>query len=771
MREDGVTLGRWMGRVTARAGLAGLTLGIALVLAVGPAAAAGSGTAAAGRMALVIANARYRAGGVATGVAENSAVAVDALRRAGFTVTVADDLDRNGMAAALSRFTEALRDRGQLGFLYYSGLGLSQSDKSFLVPVDAKLASDYDVVLDTVELDSVLKRLHDTGRPAVAVFDTVPDHPLTAKLAPPSGKGGSGLVPALTTPAPLDGLFVVYAHRPGVPAVPPPAAGPTPFTAALAREMVKPGVSLRDAMADVARAVVESSKGAQHPWLMDRLGGDLVLVPGAATATQTQPAGPTPEPQPSPPSPPSQTQTQTPPSASASPEEIAVDPLDETRVVARDTNLRAAPDIRAAVVGVLRRDSRVAVTGRARHNGGWLRVEQDGRTGYVSAATLVPAGTGGDHAEAAGVGAGEPIAPPPTLMPGLYTVTRPTNLFTVPRLGARSLADLEAGAPVTVMETGLSGNWVRARDRFGQEGYLSAGTLAPRGRALDTGEGRATSEVAGTAPIPLRPAAAPPAGLGGASEPEGLPGGGGSPTVPSASPAVSGDTADPFRQAIESGRAAAARAVAGPDSAAGRARAADGLARRAEAAARQAAAKAAEGPSDRVWGYRFANGDVYEGAWARPAGGFPAEGTPIKQGVGLYRFANGQIYAGEWRDDAMAGPGVLTYPSGDRFAGTFRGNLPDGPGVYHFANGEVYSGEVRQGRVSGVGELVYGNGDRYDGSVVDRLPDGWGELIQNDGSRYVGRFRQGIPDGPGAMTVAGGALQPGYWHGATRIGQ
>lgn len=705
------------------------------------------------RVALVIGNAQYHSGGAAAGVAANASTMAEALRRAGFTVTAGNNLDHRSMVAALSRFQDALAD-ADLGFLYYSGLALSLSAKGFLVPVDAKLASEYDVIFDTIELDYALKEMQSAGRKAVAVFDPVPGHPLADKLTAAMGEAGRSVKPVLATPSALDNLFVAYAHRPGVPPAPLSGNGPSPFTAALAQEMAKPGVPLRDALAEVARVVVGTTKGAQHPWLQDRLGGDLVLAPAAGVAALPPPKPDAPKPE-------------TPrPEEKPAILEVAVEPLDETRVTTRDTNLRTGPDVKSSVVTVLRHDTEVKVTGRPRKDSGWLRVEHDGKTGFASAANLARPG------EAGGRNAPVASARPATPDAGVYAVARPSTMFALPMLGARSLRDLEQGQMITVVEAVPDSNWVKVRDRFGQEGYVTAAALS---RWSDAVAERAPPAV--PAPAVTRgdmdPLAGALSGTSGPTEMAALPtmptGAITGASLPSGDPVVRG-LASPFREAVESGRSAAARAASGPNSAAGLARTAGDRARQAQASARQAADLARSGQSAGHSVHRFPNGDVYEGAWAH---GFetPLQPSLSKQGFGVYRFANGQVYEGEWKGDVMAGYGVMTFTTGDRYEGTFGASTPNGPGVYRFTNGDVYAGEVRQGRVEGYGELAFSNGDRYQGMVVDRLPSGNGELILRGGARHVGQFRGGIQDGPGAAVDGGGAMRPGYWRGATLLGQ
>ncbi|WP_188262622.1 SH3 domain-containing protein, partial [Azospirillum tabaci] len=534
------------------------------------------------RVALVIGNAQYQEGGPAAGVGANTAVVADALRRAGFTVTAAENLDHRGMVAALSRFQDAL-GQADLGFLYYSGVALSLSAKGFLVPVDAKLSSEYDVIFDTIELDYALKEIQRSGRKAVAVFDPVPAHPLADRLASAMGEEGRSVKPALAAPAALDNLFVVYSHRPGTPPAAPSAKGADAFSTALAQEMVKPGVPLRDALAEVARTVVGRTRGAQHPWLQDRLSADLVLVPGprapsAPAVARTEEAPPAestaPEPKVVEPKPLPQRLEEKP--AAPAVAEVEVDPLNEKRVVTRDTNLRAGPDTKAAVVSTLRRDSEVAVTGRTRRNGGWLRVEQDGKTGFAFASNLA-------KPEEVPVASAQPQAQPQpqqpsqqpsqtqqspqagALTPGVYTVARDANLFARPVLGARSLRDLEQGQRVTLLQAAPDTGWVLVRDSSGQEGYVTAGTLSGRsGEAVSMG-GAAPS--AYPPPTVVRgdvdPAAGALSGTTGPTRLAALPEGGGEGaagrSTAGADPLAAG-LAEPYRDAVQAGRNAASRA-------------------------------------------------------------------------------------------------------------------------------------------------------------------------------------------------------------------
>lgn len=331
------------------------------------------------RVALVIDNGRY--GGLdsrSEQAAANAGAMVSALRKAGFSVTRADNVGRVAMESALERFREALSG-ADLGFVYYTGLAVGLGEREYLLPADAAPAGAEDLPRTALDLDSVLGDLRDSGRKAVVVID-----PGTADALAQRVGGG-----ALGTPMEADGLFVVYAHRPGVPPVPPQSAkGPAPFTAALAREMVRPGVTFRDSLAEVARSVAERSGGRQLPWLQDRLGTTLVLVPAVAAA---------PKPPAAPPSPEAPPQDQ---AAQAKKEPPSKEPPRETPAVttpslppgeyemARTGVLFDRPAVGAHGIAQLPAGTVVTVL-EAVPEGSWLRVRDSaGRNGYVTAGVL-----------------------------------------------------------------------------------------------------------------------------------------------------------------------------------------------------------------------------------------------------------------------------------------------------------------------------------------------------------------------------------------------
>ncbi|CBS85789.1 protein of unknown function [Azospirillum lipoferum 4B] len=384
------------------------------------------------RVALVIDNGRYNGlDSRSEQAAANAGAMVSALRKAGFAVTRADNVGRVAMESALERFREALSG-AELGFVYYTGLAVGLGEREYLLPTDAAPAEAEDLPRTALDLDTVLGDLRDSGRKSVVVID-----PGTADALAQRVGGG-----ALGTPMEADGLFVVYAHRPGVPPVPAQSAkGPAPFTAALAREMVKPGVTLRDSLAEVARSVAERSDGRQLPWLQDRLGTRLVLVPAVAAAPKP-PAAPSPDMQPQDPS----TLAKREPPPKEPPPVVSSPSLPPGEYeMAKAGVLFDRPAVGARGIAPLPAGTVVTVL-EAVPEGSWLRVrDSSGRNGYVTAGALAarwadpsPLAARSRGTVEAGPSFGDPAAEPPATGSSDPIRTEETRSFPTPPPGTAS---------------------------------------------------------------------------------------------------------------------------------------------------------------------------------------------------------------------------------------------------------------------------------------------------------------------------------------------
>src|SRR6478736_7664035 len=110
------------------------------------------------RVALVIGNGAYRNVAQLPNPPRDAALIETALQQAGFEVTLANDLDYNGLVNALRSFGNAA-DGADWAVLYYAGHGIEMGGVNYLIPVDAKLETDRDVGFEAVPLDQVMRAI------------------------------------------------------------------------------------------------------------------------------------------------------------------------------------------------------------------------------------------------------------------------------------------------------------------------------------------------------------------------------------------------------------------------------------------------------------------------------------------------------------------------------------------------------------------------------------------------------------------------------------
>src|SRR4051794_8750586 len=263
-------------------------IGFAFVLSLLP-FAGGEAFAAERRVALVIGNSSYvHAPALDNPVNDVTAVSV-MLEGAGFQVVeTRNNLDNTAMRRAIREFSAMTRD-ADVAVVFYAGHGLEVDGINYLIPTDAKLASDIDVEDEAISLDRVLRVLEPTKSLRLVILDACRDNPfvktMKRTLASRSfGRGLAGVEPAMSN------TLIAFAAKVGSTANDGEGAH-SPFTTALLKHLTAPGLDLRIAFGKVRDEGLASTGARQEPHVYGSLGGTTIaLVPagevaGAATAT------------------------------------------------------------------------------------------------------------------------------------------------------------------------------------------------------------------------------------------------------------------------------------------------------------------------------------------------------------------------------------------------------------------------------------------------------------------------------------------------------
>jgi len=239
------------------------------------------------RVALVIGNGAYRYTPRLINPVNDAKDIAAALSSLGFDVTEAIDLDKRAFDAALRAFANRSA-AADTALVFYAGHGLQASGQNYLLPIDARLASERDLDFETVRLDVILRQL-ETGRDgetSLVFLDACRDNPLARNLARAMGVRAvrRGL-------APVDsgaGSFIAFSTQPGNVARDGVGRN-SPFAAALLRHIAAPDRNVSALMIAVRNDVMAATGGSQVPWDHSALTGEFYFNPWTGIVTGSVP--------------------------------------------------------------------------------------------------------------------------------------------------------------------------------------------------------------------------------------------------------------------------------------------------------------------------------------------------------------------------------------------------------------------------------------------------------------------------------------------------
>jgi len=230
------------------------------------------------RVALVIGNGAYQNAAQLSNPVNDAKAMADLFRKAGFDVVDArENLGSLDIKRAIRDFTNQVRN-ADIAVIYFAGHGIEVSGTNYLIPVDAKLANDFDAEDEALALDRVVRALEPAKRLRLIILDACRDNPfirtMQRTIATRAVAGGLAKV----EPTSSDTL-IAFAAKAGSTAADGDGAN-SPFTTALLKNLAVPGLDVRLAFGRVRDDVLKSTGSRQEPFVYGSLGGSTVtLVP------------------------------------------------------------------------------------------------------------------------------------------------------------------------------------------------------------------------------------------------------------------------------------------------------------------------------------------------------------------------------------------------------------------------------------------------------------------------------------------------------------
>ncbi len=232
---------------------------VALVLSTGAVLAAGK------RVAFVVGNGAYTAVPALTNPKNDAEAVSAALRKVGFEVVTAIDLNRTDFEKSVQTFVRSLSD-AELSLFYYSGHGVEVGGENRIIPVDAKLATEAALEVETISLQTIMQQMRNNSRAQLLYLDACRDNPFAVKKFLVGAEDIKRSVGRGLAKEKADiGSLIAYATEPGNIAL----DGDTensPFTSAVLRHSFAANIDVQSALLQVTRDVWESTNQKQRPW-------------------------------------------------------------------------------------------------------------------------------------------------------------------------------------------------------------------------------------------------------------------------------------------------------------------------------------------------------------------------------------------------------------------------------------------------------------------------------------------------------------------------
>jgi hypothetical protein len=234
------------------------------------------------RVALVIGNSNYQNAPQLANPDNDAESMAKFLNSAGFEVVAATDLTQNDMLRVVQDFSAKVSARGPntVAMVYYAGHGVQLAGENYLVPVDAKVSSQTELVNNSVRLVDVMSTLETIpSRMRIVILDACRNNPF-----PEVNDAGRGLA---IVDAP-NGSIVGYSTAPGAEALDG-TGGHSPYTQAFLNVAREPNVPIEQLFKRIRLQVNQSTSGAQIPWESSSLTSDFTFFGDTAIAANRAP--------------------------------------------------------------------------------------------------------------------------------------------------------------------------------------------------------------------------------------------------------------------------------------------------------------------------------------------------------------------------------------------------------------------------------------------------------------------------------------------------
>jgi outer membrane protein assembly factor BamD (BamD/ComL family) len=228
------------------------------------------------RVALVVGNSAYQATARLTNPARDAESVANMLTKSGYQVTLIKDVGYLDFKRAIRAFEDSAGD-ADVAVIFYAGHGIEIAGTNYLIPIDAKLASDRDASDEAIDLNRLISTVDGVKGLRLIILDACRDNPFLSRMKRRQAQRQitSGLGPVNVGSE----TFVAFAAARGATADDG-DGDHSPFTTAILHHVPQPGLDIRIAFGRVRDEVRQMTNNRQEPYFYGSLGGgDIPVVP------------------------------------------------------------------------------------------------------------------------------------------------------------------------------------------------------------------------------------------------------------------------------------------------------------------------------------------------------------------------------------------------------------------------------------------------------------------------------------------------------------
>ncbi len=195
----------------------------------------------------------------------------------GFSVDLVLDPDYRALSTALREFGRKVPE-SDLAVVFFAGHGVQVEGQNFLIPADAQLERERDLIYEALALNLFLGEVGQAKKLGIMILDACRDNPFADRLGSGSGRPvgvKAGLSRIDDTPS---DTVVALATRANAVAEDDAGSNHSPYTEALLEELKVPGLELGLFFRRVRDRVIQATNGRQEPFNFGSFGATPVYL-------------------------------------------------------------------------------------------------------------------------------------------------------------------------------------------------------------------------------------------------------------------------------------------------------------------------------------------------------------------------------------------------------------------------------------------------------------------------------------------------------------